>query len=78
MPEMPALSGKSKVPVLSSQGSSYAKWGRWVGAFSCFPLPPMRAWLEQPHGRRRQRVGDQCRGRRCLSKALEVQWEEHY
>ena len=39
MPEMSTLSGKSKVPVLPSQGASYAKWGRWVGAFSsCLTL----------------------------------------
>ena len=39
MPEMSALSGKSKVPMLPSQGASYAKWGRWVDAFSsCLTL----------------------------------------
>ena len=36
---MSTLSGKSKVPMLPSQGVSYAKWGRWVGAFSsCLAL----------------------------------------
>ncbi len=34
MPEMSTLSSKSKVPMLPSQGFSYAKWGRWVDAFS--------------------------------------------
>ena len=39
MPEMSTLSGKSKVPMLPSQGVSYAKWGRWVDAFSsCLTL----------------------------------------
>ena len=39
MPEMSTLSGKSNVPMLPSQGASYAKWGRWVGAFSsCLTL----------------------------------------
>ena len=39
MPEMSTLSSKSKVPMLPSQGASYAKWGRWVGAFSsCLTL----------------------------------------
>ena len=41
MPEMSTLSGKSKVPMLPSQGVSYsyAKWGRWVDAFSsCLAL----------------------------------------
>ena len=36
---MSTLSGKSKVPMLPSQGVSYAKGGRWVGAFSsCLTL----------------------------------------
>ena len=36
-----ALSGKRKVPVLPSQGASYAKWDRrWVGAFSSFLITP--------------------------------------
>ena len=34
MPEMSALSGKSKVPMLPSKGASYAKWGRWVDGFA--------------------------------------------
>ena len=34
MPEMSTLNGKSKVPMLPSQGASYAKWGRWVDAAS--------------------------------------------
>ena len=39
MPEMSTLSSKSKVPMLPSQGVSYAKWGRWVDAFSsCLTL----------------------------------------
>ena len=39
MPEVSTLSGKSKVPMLPSQGASYAKWGRWVGSFSsCLTL----------------------------------------
>ena len=39
MPKMSTLSGKSKVPMLPSQGVSYAKWGRWGGAFSsCLTL----------------------------------------
>ena len=44
MPEMSTLSGKSnKVPMLPSQGVSYAKWGRWVDAFSsCLTLKSLR------------------------------------
>ena len=39
MPERSTLSGKSKVPMPPSQGVSYAKWGRWVDAFSsCLTL----------------------------------------
>jgi hypothetical protein len=39
MPEMSTLSSKSKVPMLPAQGVSYAKWGRWVDAFSsCLTL----------------------------------------
>ena len=39
MPEMSALSGKSKGPMLPPQGVSYAKWGRWVDGFaSCLAL----------------------------------------
>ena len=39
MPEMSTLSGKSKIPMLPSQGASYAKWSRWVDAFSsCLTL----------------------------------------
>ena len=39
MPEMSTLIGKSKVPMLPPQGVSYAKWGRWMGAFSsCLTL----------------------------------------
>ena len=34
MLEVSTLSGKSKIPMLPSQGASYAKWGRWVDAFS--------------------------------------------
>ena len=36
---MSTLSGKSKVPMLPSQGASYAKWSRWVDGFaSCVTL----------------------------------------
>ena len=36
---MSTLSSKSKVPMLPAQGVSYAKWGRWVDAFSsCLTL----------------------------------------
>ena len=37
---MSTLSGKSKIPMLPSQGVSYAaKWGRWVDGFaSCLTL----------------------------------------
>ena len=46
MPEMSALSGKSKVPMLPSQGVSYAKWGRWVGAFSsCLTLKGLHLFV---------------------------------
>ena len=39
MPEMSTLSSKSKTPVLPSQGASYARWGRWMDAFSsCLTL----------------------------------------
>ena len=37
MPEMSALSGKRKAPVLPSQGASYAKWGRWVDGLVSHP-----------------------------------------
>ena len=33
---MSTLSGKSKVPMLLSQGVSDAKWGRWVDGFASF------------------------------------------
>ena len=39
MPEMSTLSSKSKTPMLPSQGVSYARWGRWMDAFSsCLTL----------------------------------------
>ena len=42
---MPTLSGKSKVPMLPSQGASYAKWGRWVDGFaSCLTLKGLRVF----------------------------------
>ena len=48
MPEMSALSGKSKVPMLSPQGVSYAKWGRWVDAFSsCLTLKGLHLSFER-------------------------------
>ena len=48
MPEMSTLNGKSKVPMLPSQGVSYAKWGRWVDAFSsCLTLKGLHLFAAQ-------------------------------
>ena len=50
MPEMSTLSSKSKVPMLPSQGVSYAKWGRWVDAFSsCLTLKGLHLFAALDH-----------------------------